>query len=628
MKRLLSDMTKRAKLTGLLMVVGTLLWGCDGLVDSDPAGVLDQSPQDRYTGEVVWSDVSMAESVLNAAYRNLDIRGDGDFGPLMELDGVTDNVYFTHRFGIQTYTMGNIGPSALGPFGDIWFAGNNWENLYDNIQRTNTFLANIDDVLEGKDGAELASLEQTMDRMIGEARFVRAFAYTQLLRTYGGVPIITEPFELGADYSSVGRATFAETVDFISDECDQAASLLGGRSEMEMGEATKGAALALKSRLLLFAASDLTADGSAASEYVGYTSPDRTALWTRARDAAKAVMDLGTYSLENFGAPDQEAVAESYFQFFARPDLGSPEAIWGEMYLKASGPARQTNLFNGPNGLYNWGANTPTQELVDTYQMADGSDFFSHFEIDSDEYYVNTSSKYESPNPYDNRDPRFYGSVLYDQAPWQERFGNLQERDPVGVYDVRTRRVLSNGEVVSETPGIDTRQGPVVREDGSYTRYLVKKGMQQDVVGRAENNDNAWVEFRYAEILLNYAEASMELGQAGEAATYVNMIRNRAGMPDFTGDLEEALRYERRIELAFEDKRWYDLRRWKTMDEAYGPVHGMNVLETTYQGEDRTEVAWQRRDVNARRFQDRMYWIPLPAEELNRAPQLTQNPGY
>ena len=181
------------------------------------------------------------------------------------------------------------------------------------------------------------------------------------LRTYGGLPIITKSWKVGDDYLNVPRGTFKETVDFIVADCDAAVALLKSKAEMESGRATNAAALALKSRILLFAASDLTADGTAESKYVGYESPNRTALWTAARDAAKAVIDLNEYKLADFGAPDKDAVAKNYFDFFKQSTLANDELIWGKMFVLDVGDRHSWNVQQGPNGLGCYGSNNPTQ---------------------------------------------------------------------------------------------------------------------------------------------------------------------------------------------------------------------------------------------------------------------------
>src|SRR5690606_5304043 len=252
-----------------------------------------------------------------------------------------------------------------------------------------------------------------------------------------------------------------------------------------------------------------------------------------------------------------------------------------------------------------------------------------HFEVDANGFYINISQKYKSNNPYDNREPRFYASILFDGAKWQTRFSNLQDRDPIGVYDRRTRITVENGIETQVIPGIDTRQGPVTPEDGGYTGYLMKKHLDDEVVGRDEKNDNAWIEFRFAEVLLNYAEALIELGEIGEATIIINRIRNRAGLPNFIGDIKDALITERRIELVFEHLRWYDIRRWKMLPSKLTNAKGMVITERIFKDEGRVETTWRQIEVQKRDITDKkFYWIPISYDEISRAPQLIQNPGY
>jgi len=601
---------------GILVALMLLLQACE-------TDILDATAPDRYTDASLWTDINLADAYLLRAYDGLAM----GFGPVM-IPSLTDDVRHEFTWGPENYVQGNITPDNTQPFATEWDSPEmpNWSANFQNIQTINVFLKNIDKVPEAYAGSEKEAIQERVDVLKGEALFLRAYTYDQLVRMYGGVPILKEPNERGDDFLSITRATFEETVNFISSDYTTAAELLLGKSEMTMGRATKGAALALKSRLLLFAASDLTADGTAANALVGYESPDRTALWTAARDAAKAVIDLGTYSLADFGAPDKTAVAQNYYEFFKQKNLSNNEIIWGKMYLKSAGNVNQMNLWNGANGNNNWAGHNPTQGLVDTYQMEDGSSFFDHFQLNGDGLYINISDKYESENIYDNREPRFYGSILYDGAIWQPRFPNLAGRDPVGIYDRRTRIITENGETTT-TYGIDTRQGPVENWNGSFTGYIMRKLLDDEIIGKNENNDNVYIEIRYAEVLLNYAEALVELGETEEATIYINMIRNRAGMPDFAGDIEEALRYERHLELAFEGVRWYDIRRWKVLEDKLTDAMGIDIVEIIENGTT-VEVTWEQILAEGRQVFERMYWVPIPSNEMNKAPQLTQNPGY
>lgn len=591
--------------------------------------VLDKNPQDRYSDIVLWSDIGLVDSYVVDAYRGTNI----GFTQHM-LSTVSDEAHSTFDHGVEIYVRGNISKESVGPWaataGEPWqitgYFFPSWNAYFANIQKLNVLLEKIDQVAEAYPEAERAAIKERSDVMKGEGYFLRAFCYTQLMRMYGGVPILKQAAKLNDDFSNVTRGSFEETVAFIAEDCDMAASLLASATGIPAGRATKGAALALKARALLFAASDLTADGTAVNKYVGYENADRNALWTAARDAAKAVIDLGSYSLENFGAPDRAAVAENYFNFFKARSLSSPEVIWGKQYSLSNGDKNQANLWNGGNGWMLWASNAPTQNMVDAYEMEDGSDFFDHFQVDGNNLYKNISSKYNSDNPYDNRDPRFYGSILYDGAVWMPRPPGLQNIDPVGAYDRRTRIVMSGGTEVSKSFGIDTRQGPLSGFNASFTGYVMKKMLDNTIDATVQTNENVWIEMRYAEVLLSYAEASLALGETGVAADYINMVRNRAGMPDFTGDIEDALRYERRIELAFENHRWYDIRRWKILNEGLADAKGVDITETTTNGNSVT--VWKQIPVEDRNALQKMYWLPIASDEVRKAPQLEQNPEY
>lgn len=601
------------KILGVIIL--SLLIGCDN--------ILDQQPRDRYSEAIVWEDLNLVDNYLKGCYRKLNILN--GWNSIINLDGVSDDIYFIHIFGTDLYLEGNITASNQGPFGSSYFDFINW-SLYANINALNIFLDKIDHLLEKKSSEP--ELKDTVSRMKGEALFLRAYCYSRLAMTYGGVPILRSAIQLGDDYLSIKRSSFEETIEFIAAECDASAALLKSKKETEMGRANRGAALALKSRIRLFAASDLTADGTAVSELTGYINPDRKKLWTLAESAALEVINLGEFSLSDFKGQNTKETGYNYYQFFKQKTLESSEVIWGKMFRQDVGDPRETNLHNGSNGNSNWGSNNPTQELVNAFRMEDGSSFFDHFKVDAEGRYINISKKYSSPNPYDNREARFYGSILYDGASWQPRFSNLQDRDPIGIYDRRTKIYIQNGTEFQIIPGIDTRQGPVTPEDGGYTGYLMKKHLDDKVVGRDEKNSNAWIEFRYAEVLLNYSEALIELGKISEARAVINQIRGRVGLPEFVGNEREVLRNERRIELVFENHRWFDIRRWKQL-LGIKSAKGMIINEIINMDKNTSTLEWKEISVQNRSIRDeKLYWIPIPFDEIRRAPQLVQNPGF
>lgn len=608
-------MKKHIFITKLIALLLIIFSSCEDVLDKDPI--------DRYSDASVWADVNLADAFLKNAYRRI-YHG---YNSNANVSSIADDIFFIHIYGTDIYLQGNITADNQGTFEEDDYRTINWM-LFENVQTINTFLSKIDEVANAYPETQREGIKERTDILKGEALFLRAWCYGQMLRTYGGLPIMSEPWEIGEDYLSVERGTFEETVNFIVNDCDAAAGLLKSKSEMESGRATKAAALALKSRILLFAASDLTADGTAESEYVGYKNPNRTQLWTAAKNAAKEVIDLGENRLSDFGAPDKDEVANNYFGLFKETTLGNPEIIWGKMFVADVGDRHRNNRQNGPNGLGCYGSNNPTQSMINSYQMEDGSDFFDHFYIDENNFIKNRgNTKYKNENPYVNREPRFYGSVLCDSSIWQKRFPDLAPMDPLGIYSRRTIINMQGGSAVSTTFGLDTRNGPIESWNASYTGYLVKK-LMDDTIDRNDYNTNIWIYFRYAEIILNYAEACMELGENEIAAEYINMIRTRSALPDFEGDIKAALRHERKIELFYEDHRWYDIRRWKILEEVLTNADGIDITQVNNLDNGTTTTTWKVIEVQTRNPVKKMYWIPIPNDEMKKAPQLVQNPGY
>lgn len=574
------------------------------LFSSCKRNILEKTPVDRYTDAVVWLDINLARGYLLNTYDGAGI----GFNQYM-ITSVSDESQSQTN---DLYVRGDISPEGPAPWGEE-LPG--WNQHYQNIQKLNKFLGNINRMVDAAPQTEKAGMQAQVDVMKGEALFLRAFAYTQLARTYGGVPVLKVESEIKQDFQAIPRASFEETISFIAKDCDDATALLLTKDKMQMGKATKEAAMALKSRILLFAASDLTADGTAASKFVGYQNANRTALWTAARNAAKAVIDLGTHQLADFGGTDKVQVAQRFYNFFKAKDLSNTEVIWGKMYSNLNGTVNQVNQWQEPSGKAGWNTICPGQKHVDAYQMEDGSNFSNHFQVDASGYYRNISGKYTSANMYHNRDPRFYGTILYDSAMWKGT-----------PYRIRDSIILQNGTQIKKVFGYDTRNSDYNAFNATQTGYAVRKMLVDDDLGSTRRNENAWIEFRYTEILLNYAEACIGLGQTTEAAAYIKRVRDRAAMPAFTGDITQALRYERQIELAFENHRWYDMRRWKILVQELTDIYGILIVQTTTDGREST--SWQRTRTQRRTPVQRNLWIPISRTEINKAPQLEQNPGY
>ncbi|WPP53711.1 RagB/SusD family nutrient uptake outer membrane protein [Catalinimonas niigatensis] len=594
-------------------------------------------PLDEVSESVVWSDPGLTEAFVVDLYRSL---GNGGFDEQM-LASLTDEAIFTHPGrGINTITEARSNPADIG-----WVNNTlGWGNMYSKIRATNLALQNLED--PQFDEPELA------DQLRGEALFMRAYYYHQLLRYYGGIIIIDRPYELGEESYTAPRNTFEECVNFIVGDAETAAQLLAGK-EMQSGRASEAAALALKSRVLLYAASDLHDIPTASAqsdviasfdnqEILGYTSGDQTARWQAARDAARAVLDLSGYGyMLDLNAPVTPEQGRENYKIIAMaggssvvPTDGASELLFARYFINAKQEnGGRIGLYNGPNGYHNWAGNAPVQNLVDDYEMMDGSEF----SWDNPEH---------AAAPYEDRDPRFYATILYDGADWKPRTPDVASRDPFNQIQTGQYEVVQDGEVVNYF-GLDTRQSSVEDWNGTRTGYYMHKFIDPDpaVVDQNTWQEIPWPFFRYTEAVLNYVEASIELGAEGEARDWLNKIRFRAGMPEITasGDaLMEQYRNERRIELVFEEHRYHDARRWMIAEETLGQQAGIvNIIGTLKPGAnislyrydpDSYDYTYTPQNVDPgienRLWLDKMYYLPISRDEINRNEELVQNPGY
>jgi len=583
-----------------VLVLG--LTGCNG--------ILDVSPRDQLSDDAVFADPNLAQAFVNDMYRGM---GQGLYEIM--LSSMADETHFIHVYQTDKVVQARITPSDRGALDDNRFNHFDWSDNYTRIRQANTFLRRIDSTTFDTAWKQ---------RMKGEAYFLRAYFYHNLLRMYGGVPLITKVYGLNEDYK-VARNTFKETVDFIVANADSAAALLPvSYSAADVGRATKGAALALKARVLLYAASDLYNVNPSGQPETGYTgSQDRTALWRAAKDAAKAVMDLGVYSLFRPAPANAQEAAKNYGDLFLQQT--SEEVIMSRQFLTSRGwsDGGPFGLFNGPNGYHNWGGNTPIQNLIDDYRMANGSKF-------------DWSNPVHAAAPYANRDPRFYASILYDGAPWRTRPTDAQKFEPNNMIETFRALTYVESGTTKVAAGLDTREGPIEDWNGGYSGYYIRKFVDPTVDHQFVVQQVPWIFFRYAEIVLNYAEASIELNELGDAMTALNQIRRRAGMPEFSGldqaTLRDESRNERRVEMAFEEQRFFDVRRWMIAPQVFSKnAGGINIYLDGDSPTDRStwrNYRYQTYDVQQRAWNDKMYFMPIRLDELNRNNLLKQNPGY
>jgi len=583
-------------IAGLFLFVAFLMTSCN-------KDFLNTKPLSEFSGSDVWGDQNLAQAFVNQIYLGLDYdikthSDDADEG----------------RSRVEGYAI-EIGNCLITPDNaDYW---GHWNSSYSNIRACNIFLANVNSVKF--DDADLKN------RMTGEVVFLRAWYYFNLTSFFGGVPLITNVYGLTDDFL-VPRATYADCIKFVVDECDKAASLLPVvETGDNNGRATKGAALALKARTLLIAASDLhnpqknsiVTSGYSNPELLGYISGDATERWKAAKAAAKAVIDLGVYSLYKPDPANASEASQNYEDLFT--SRTSVEDIQVRYFAASIGQGFDGWLL-APNGWYGDGLASPVNELVDAYEMSDGSQF-------------SRNNPAQALEPYKNRDPRFYATILYEGAKYRPRPQDLTGADPIGVLQVGTWQKWDNTtNKMVEVYGLDSHNSVANTWNTSITGYNLLKYLDKTVDFKKTYQDLTWRYFRYGEILLNYAEACIELGEDVEARTYINMIRKRAGMPDVTESgaaLRTRYRNERRIELAFEYQRFFDVRRWLIGSEAYHPCHGVTVLypinpdHTTAIIPIITPV-----EVQLGAWDNKAYLFPISRSEMGKNNKLVQNPIY
>ena len=603
---------------------------------------LDQDPVQSITEETIFSDIDLIEPYLNRCYELIVATAQYVFtmtsrGFCSETDE-TVNIHGPNEF---TWVKGTMNPSNFGFFVQPWghdFA--QWDLIYQNIKNVNVLLDKIDEV-----PVESSTEEAFRERMKAEAYWIRAFMYTNLLRCYGGLILMDKPFELGQDYLQVKRSTLKETMDFILSDIDKAISGLPQKDQMEQGRANQGTAAALKVRLLTFCASPLVNGGYEASNpLVSFQDGAQNERWAAARDAAKALMDgnYGSYGLTGSSAdPPSNMTEEQIWEYannfqsvFIQKGAWNSEIIWGIQFSPDKGYRQTGNTWQAPNGYRCFGSDNPQEPFVRSFEMADGTKFiWDQFNPGNDLVREATAAELENTpllNPYNGREPRFYASIMYHGQPWRKRPAAVG-----GPPFIQTGYFVPEGVahtvLDSLVPGLDTRDGPVMPWNGTKTGYYIKKFLDPTVEPRGFYTDLTWMDMRYAEVLMNYAEACIELGDIQNGIDALNEVRNRAGLPDRpVSDQTEArefARHERSIEFFAEAQRWFDIRRWMIAPQLMHDVYPTKIYEWT-DGNMRWE--WDKQFLVDERsnWHDNLYWLPIPFEETQRAPQIQQNPSY
>lgn len=520
---------------------------------------LEIESKSQVSDNTLWSTSENADLFLNNIYAGLS----GPFTTDDPGENWTDNSMASR-----------VGPLSRNLIALSQYAPNNspseW-GQYNNVRKANLFIEKVTESELPEDWKKIR---------LAEARFLRAYYYSKLWMSHGGIPLVLNVLNINEQGDAVfqPRNTAQETFQFIVDECASIAADLP--IDVEAGRASRGSALTLKGWVELVWASPL------------FNSNNDVSKWQAAAKTNKEVIDLKAYSL----FPD-------YNTLHFEENNNNSEVIFDKQYLGGTGLGSSREGLQGPwrvgGTQRSWGNVNPTQELVDEYAMSNG------LTIDD------PASGYNPQKPYENREKRFYQSIIYDGSEW------------LGFEMVMRQGVGSpNATDLSDV------------NEATNTGYSLRKGLNPvyAINGPNQQNSGNFVIFRYAEVLLSYAEAENEsVGPTPGVYDAINQIRKRSELPPLKAglskdEMRKAIHRERRVELAFEEKRWSDLIRLRLAEKNLnGQMHGMLI--------QRENNIWIYKIIPApggqrQFFANKNYFLPIPQSAIDRNPQITQNPNY
>ena len=565
----------------ILILLALTLVSCDDFLDRAPGSNLDE--------EKVITNFENVQALHADIYSGLQSRFNalGNFQPVPLASASDESESNAGYHGTRSFNMGAYdGVDAL-----IF-------HYYSAIRKANLFLKNKD-LIPFPD-------QQIREKMLGEVYFLRAFYYNEMLKRFGGMPILTEnDLFIPGDDLMRPRNTYRELFAFIMNDVNQAIAFLPvSLTTNEYGRATRGAAMALKARVLLYAASPLFSNKTGLWGMGGtvddWMDKDNKLWWQKAADAAKAVIDLKddegnlVYELHQTSAVNK---ADDYEKlFFKRREHGNKEIIFHKHEAPVGFGSNEINVWMPSGDFGGSGSVQPTQNFVKLFEMANGR------------YIDETGSNYNPNNPYQNRDPRFYKTIIYQGSSWQGT-----------TVDMST----------------STTQFP----SGTFlTGYYVRKYLPEEVKKNTTTTAyHNWIFYRLAEMYLNYAEALNEVeGPTQRVRDAVNIVRKRSGVIDIpvelTGNkaaMRKRIQRERAIELSFEEQRWWDARRWSGGEEGElatrwfgGPMQRVIITKTG------ATVNYSEETFYTRIFQPSNNLYQIPLSEMYKNPLFIQNPGY
>lgn len=591
------------KISSYIMTV-LLLW-----VATSCSDFLDKEYDASLSEIKVFNNQNLTREFLANIYTNLP---DG-FGPLADdqftaasRDCMTDNatsywsLHYYDKIAADSYTASDH------PLLGFWATNTN------GIRKCNQFLKNTKASIVGNSQKE-GDDNKLYDRYCAEAKLMRAIFHFDLICWFGDAPIIGEDasgtpivFDLSNPAAmNMERTSAAKALEWVASQCDEVKDMLPFRYNNEgsnWGRVNGATAYALKSRALLYRASDL------------YSTADKTSWWKKAATAATDFIQQNERQSSPYKLYNTTTPATDYYTCFTTNPVFNNEfimarSVWNTYQIEnVFLPVGFTGKFTA-NGRTN-----PTQNFVDAFETKEGK------------YIDEAGSGYDNANPFKDRDPRLDQIVFHQGSIW----GRADLGEQRGI-DVR---------YISETnKGLDYKTALA----GTITGYYLKKYVNNISSKEPSTFPHAWVIFRYGEILLNAAEALNEAGETNNAYRYINEIRSRAGMPNYANmsqtELRNRIRNERRIELSFEDHRFFDVRRWMLFEgvtatnelskpryEQLLNLYGVKVTGT----EESPKYDINRAEANSLRIfnNPKNYYFPIPTDEVKRAPNLKQNQGW
>lgn len=567
----------------IMFIIGILVLfaGCEGVLDIQPTNMISE--------EAVKNDPVLVDAFLNNIYNSTQFQTGGtnhDASALGVMAGES-NVFAGWQSAFHT-AMRIINENGAHDLAEYW--------PYGNIRSANEII----EILE-----EATFDEELVRQKVAEARWLRAFMYFELVKRYGGVPLITIPQSIDQPIEElyVERNSEKEVYDFIASEMDDLVNILpDSYSSDNFGRPTKWAAYALKSRAMLYAGSIAKYGTVQLNGILGIPSGEANDYYKKAYDAAMQVVNNSSHAL--FTKYDDPV--QNYNRLFIED--GNSEVIFAEVYDLGLLKTHKWNFLSMPDGFQTgWGSNHWIYlEGVEKYEYQDGTSG----KLNWDQLDGNT--KFDLDELILNKDPRFLASCFYQEIPWQD-----------GV-------VYSHSNTVGTIPP-DSDWPKVARNRNRIkTGFMIRKRVDENIKLPIDNEDETdWIVFRTGEMYLNAAESAFERGETDEAKRLINIIRDRAGMPDKETLTVEDIRTERFVELYLEEHRYWDLRRWRiAVDVLNGKgFHGVNWVY--HIDEDKYTLKLKGADFNqVRTFAERNYYLPIGLSRLADNPNLVENPGY